>query len=115
MIIKSYVISNGNAEYEVWTTNFRIYPDGLVINTGLSENFIIDYVDIPAFKKGLSEISNDVPEIIVECSKDSDCIIRMDSNGTDVNIILDDGVIIASFYFSEIDEIIEVLNMVESL
>jgi hypothetical protein len=112
MIIKSYVISNGSTDCEIWTTMFKLYPDGLVINTGLSENFIIDYVDIPAFKKGLLEISKDAPEILVECSKDSDCILKLD--GDDVHVILDDNEIIATFYFSEIDEIIEVLNLVDN-
>jgi hypothetical protein len=115
MIVKSYVISNGNADYEVWTTSFRIYPDGLVINTGFKENFIIDYIDVPALKKGLSEISNDNPEIIVECSIDDDCIIRMNKDEIDILVDDDSDEIVASFYYEEIKEVIEVLTMVEEL
>lgn len=111
MIIKSFVISNGKADFEVWTVSFRLYPDGLVINTGYSQNFIIDYVDIPSLKKGLLEISNDVPEFLVECSKDSDCLLKLIDD--DIHIMLDDKEVIASFYYADIEEVIKVLDMVE--
>ena len=110
MIIESYVISNGSTDCEIWTTLFKLYPDGLVINTGLSENLIIDYVDLPEFINGLSKISKDTPEIMVECGDDSDCYLELDAD--DIHVKLDDGEIIASFYVCEISEIIEVLNMV---
>ena len=110
MIINSYTISNGRTDPEIWTVELKMYPDGLVINTGMSENFIIDYVDIPVFIKGLSEISLDNPDIVVECSQDSNCFLKF--SGEDVHVLLDDDEIIASFYIKEISEIIEVLEMI---
>lgn len=48
MIVKTYtVIENQGLSTDPWLSYFRLHEDALVINTGYSDNFILDYPDVP--------------------------------------------------------------------
>lgn len=111
-IIKSYFITPNEASDGLWLTYFRMHEDGLLINCGYSQNYIIDYSELLAFKNGLLAVKESKDQIIVESENDDNTYLNYCSDDSIEVSLEDDPDLLLSISKEEFNDFIDILDLI---